>query len=1050
MKSLWKDLDGIRLGELAVAHGWASLTVVERTLEAQAHDKRPIGHLLCDQGVLTTERLALLLVEQADLTGRPCAATRAGKYLLLHALGRGGMGVVWRAWDAQLGRAVALKILHAVESSEERARFLREAQIAARLSHPGIVPVHEILEVDGQPAIAMGLVDGRSLRPGDRSVPFRRAVEAVRDAARAVQAAHDQGVVHRDLKPENIMIARDGRAFVMDFGVAKSQRANSALTVTGLAIGTPAYMSPEQARGQTTETGPRSDVYGLGATLWAMAAGHAPFDGRDAIDVIRRAATEEPPRLPSRTPRDLETVIVRAMQKEPARRYATAGELADDLDRFLRGDPVRARPVTVIERAWRAVRRHSVAAAALGSLALLLVGAAVVTLATRTRFDRRAAASLLFEEGKRYYDDARLLAHRPDATTEAVEKLIERAKPPLLKAAETDPTWAEPEHYLGRCHMLVGSGAASRHLTEAIRRNAAYLEPYLDRGIEDLLDEAAHGTIARTRTPERIARAQSDFERYAAGRGEPQLTSLARGALALLRDDLAEAKSLLAPLEDEPRLGDYACLLLGLALRDDPRLAEAALLRAIGRRPLFFSAHWQLAHAQMRTGRMTEAIATLEKAERTFPRLRAALVARRAIALLYLDRRDEARRLLDEALALPETDDLRRTWRAEALGTRARLQWQQRRDRDAEADARAALAIDAANVEALRVLVEIEVERRAFDEALSRCDELERIDPRAGHAWVCRVLVHQARGDRDRALEAAERGIDKAPGEAELRVHRARIREERGLLAEAEEDFRKAAQLHPGWLEPTLGLARMWSRARRPERALEVLDEALKAAPRSPRLHVERSTVLVRLKRGDDALQAARAAEEVEPGAHDVQRALALALEFCGDLERALEVADVAVRLKPDVDNFVMRARLHESLNHRTEFFADVESAVKLGSRNAGIWSAYAYFLLDAGRLDEAEKAHRTLLDLVPGEPRHWYNLGHLLLARGRSVEAVEAFTKARDGAPKDARTRVGLADALEHAGRRREAAAEWEEAVKLDPSLESRLRPLIENARRN
>lgn len=297
--------------------------------------------------------------DSGDWKGR-----RLGGHELLEELGRGGMGVVYRAYQPELRREVALKILRSgpFASREEIARFRFEAGAAAGLQHPNIVAVHTVGESDGHLYFSMDLVRGRTLAEltADGPLEPRRAARYVRSIAHAIEAAHQQGVLHRDLKPGNILIDQDDRPRITDFGISRRLDAGDATLTMGIA-GSPAYMSPEQAdprRGRATAT---SDVYSLGALLYHLLGGRPPFAAASSTATLAQVLNDEPAslrRLNSTVPRDLETICFKCLRKDPARRFPTAAALADDLDAFLENRPISARPVTAFEKGLLWVRRH--------------------------------------------------------------------------------------------------------------------------------------------------------------------------------------------------------------------------------------------------------------------------------------------------------------------------------------------------------------------------------------------------------------------------------------------------------------------------------------------------------------------------------------------------------------------------------------------------------------------------------------------------------------------------------------------------------------------
>jgi serine/threonine-protein kinase len=356
-------------------------------------------------------------------------------YEVIGELGRGGMGVVYHARQIGLNRLVALKMIlagpHA--SSTVINRFIAEAQAVARFQHPNIVQVFEVGEHAGLPYFSLEYVDGGTLakKVHKEPQPPRYAAAVVEQLARAMQYAHERGIVHRDLKPANILLAADGTPKVTDFGLAKQLEGDSGQTQSGQVLGTPSYMAPEQARGEVEHVGPLADVYALGAILYDLLTGRPPFAGSSLLDTLEMVRTREPVppgQFTGKLPRDIETICLKCLQKDPAKRYATAGELADDLKRFLEGRPIVARPVGAFEKAWRWAKRNPVGAAAVLLAVAVLVVPSILSWQLFVANGVAEAAKKNAEEERDQKEIARKAEEAAKLTAVAEEKKAKEAR----------------------------------------------------------------------------------------------------------------------------------------------------------------------------------------------------------------------------------------------------------------------------------------------------------------------------------------------------------------------------------------------------------------------------------------------------------------------------------------------------------------------------------------------------------------------------------------------------------------------------------------------
>ena len=520
---------------------------------------------------------------------------RIGNYQILEEIGRGGMGVIYRARQRHSRRIVALKriLSYHADSQETLARFRREAQAAASLDHPNILPIYEVSECDdGMPFFSMKFAGGGSLldaAPALRGEP-RRAVASIAKVARAVQYAHSKGILHRDMKPGNILLDGRGEPMVSDFGLAKWLDTSSHLTRTLTIFGTPGYIAPEQVNGTVGKLGPASDVYSLGAILFDLLTGRPPFLGEHALKVIQQASEKPAPKLRTLMPgldRDLETICAKCLEREPGARYRSAGDLAEDLERWLEGRHIIARPVSPATRALRWTRRNPVVA---GMAALLLaLGSAVGVMIWNGEMAGPPAASGIAVLPFESLSSDKENAFFADGVYDGVSTKL--AKVANLKVISHNSVakyrGARNTQEIGRAlnvaYVLEGS---VRRETGRIHLNAQLIDTRTDAHVwaqeydRDLSDVFALQSEIAQKVADQLGTEVSAAEKVAIQ--EPPTTDL------VAYDSYLRAKDLIEGSSFSPRA------------KEDLTQAVQLLDHAVARDPLFFLAYGELAGAHDR------------------------------------------------------------------------------------------------------------------------------------------------------------------------------------------------------------------------------------------------------------------------------------------------------------------------------------------------------------------------------------------------------------------------------------------------------------------
>jgi serine/threonine-protein kinase len=1000
------------------------------------------------------------------------------RYELLEELGRGGMAVVWRARDRKLGRDVALKLLRDDVRVEEEnlERFRREAEAAAALSHPNIVTLLDAGEEAGRRYLAMEWVRGEPLsRLLDSGRPeFRLVASLLERAARGVHHAHERGIVHRDLKPANVLVAADGTPKIADFGIAQLAGRGTAITQSGVLLGTPVYMAPEQAEGRAADVSPRTDVYALGAILYEALAGRPPHDGDTTMEILRAIAQDDPvpPRLlrPG-VPAELEIIALKALDKEPARRYATAADFADDLDRWLHGRTIVARRPSFLSRLLRRVRRHR-ASVTLGALVVAVAAGALVMLATarnswRAALDtrevveaaRRAARDWEYERygvhhdigpARRRLEQAvaileRAVAMQPDAHAAWAELgwsclqlgRLPRATEALARAAQLDPSEGAYHFRVGRAALAVierEKAALGRYESPADRDRAR-------RAIDARWDDVQRAFERALASPRWIAGA--DWER-----------DYAQTFLHHRAGRYAEAKEACARMVARHAFGAEEALLLLGGLTDDLResiaLFDAAVDRARSHPPAYLAA----ARARTLWGELrSDAGADLAEIDGIFEKSVAG-----ATTALEVD---------------PASPDAWFT-RAESRGMWGVCRSELGQDaselyRAAEADVTKAIELDPARADSwlLRGKIRGDLGQRL---ALAGGDaeplwrdamdtdfrEARRLEPSEALARTYtsitlfrRAMTRWRRGvdpqpDFKTAIDEADAAIALAPDSAmswtargRARVHWASYLTERGkdpgdlYRLGLEEDLAKALERDKN--DATIEAAAaggyaLWAEhlgahGEDPAALLEAaVDHAGRALTFNPRL--------------SDAWYA-RAWPRCVLGLRKMREGV----DPSDDYRAAIADLDEAARLRPSCNVLTMRAA------------ARVNWGIFSFQRGHG----EAEGLFRAG-MDDARRA----CEMTPDDRRAWMSLGSALhgmggvfRARGEREEAAAWFAKAVDALSKSIEIDPGNADAFWYRGLARyaglkyvEAIADWSEALRLNPAMGPKILPWIEKAR--
>ncbi len=816
----------LEIAHRALERGWVTPEGIESAI--LAHEKTPGSRLLNHLPLTPEQRHRLLTPESASIPPEIAQvahdpARQFDHYILGDFLHSGGMGRVHKAWDLKLSRWVALKCLKAVGDERSEAYFEREARLAAGLSHPNIAAIYESGQSAGERYIAMQFIPGQTLDKRRRG-EVTRLVALVRDAARAVAHANSRGIVHRDLKPSNLMVTPEGQIYVLDFGLARPVDLKARHSATGKAMGTPAYMSPEQARGGSVDA--RSDVYGMGATLYECLAGRPPFSGATIYDVLRHVeetAPAPPRRLNPRIPPDLQTIVLKCLEKDPARRYGTADELADDLDRFLKHDPIAARPAGIVYRIGRRLaKRKALAIASLASIVLagvlgwwVFVGRPQSE-ALRVRNEHlnlRESAMKLWAEARGTEmagTHPKVLSRKARAAREAFERALAIREDPQAhlmrgRCLQLEGRDGEAIQALERAHdMDPGNPEARVELAKALLieyrtsrgfpRDPLVLHP---KSLEASID--VRGLSVET-TEQRRLRERGEKLLAAAGAG-PAHTGLLNGLLALGKGQFkAAAEALSAYTRAEP-WDAQAWWLEGNCLyyMGEFKAAIAAFDRSLGR-VSSAAAFWSRGSAKNAIGLNDEAISDFTRALESEPNFAGAYNSR-GLAHSSSGRLDEAIADYTKTIELAPDSAVAYNNRGNARASKGMIE-------EAVGDYTKAIELNPVYAVAYANRANLKADQGRTGEALADFAKAIELEPGNAGTWYNRALTFGRRGELDAAISDYTRAIELDPKEWRAFSFRGLNRLKKGLNEDAIADFTRALEINPNLPEVLTNRAR--------------------------------------------------------------------------------------------------------------------------------------------------------------------------------------------------------------------------------------------------
>jgi eukaryotic-like serine/threonine-protein kinase len=1007
-------------------------------------------------------------------------STRAGTlegvtvpgYDILEELGRGGMGVVYKARHRRLQRLVALKMVLAGAHVGQigLARFRAEAEAVAKLLHSNIVQIFETGECEGRPYFSLEFVEGGSLdkRMSQSPTSPRAAAGLVETLARTMEFAHQRGIVHRDLKPANILLAKFGSQSSMvrtrdvdspslpadhwsrtsvpkiaDFGLVKRVGDDSSQTQSGAILGTPSYMAPEQAEGKNREIGPAADIYSLGAIFYELLVGRPPFRASSPIDTIRQVIEQEPipPRkLEPRVPYDLETICLKCLEKDPARRFTSAAELADDLRRFVDGDPILARPTPAWERAWKWGKRRPAIVSLLGVCTLAVLGMVLLivwhNVSLRGKLDvalsqerqarqremdarQKQRVSLVQQEAQKLFDSARVAVAASDWSNARLD--LEKALTTLGGEAPfeslREPSLALLKRVEHELRVEADRRASQARLQQFVStRDEAQFLGTLYTGMDLAANlEAARNSVNRALAVYGVLEteeARPRLDAYLSDLKKTEILGDCYQLLLVLAETEAQSAPGAKPSEKEQFLRRALGFLEKARLIGTPsrafHLRRARYLNMLGDRGAAAQAeteaqrapldqvldHFLMADELYRREKFADAIKEFDQVlERAPGHFWAQYLD--AICLLRQGRPAEARTLLSACLA--ERADF--VWLYLLRGfAHEELQAWGAADADFQKASQLPLDENAHYVLAVNRGV-LRVRQERFEDAITDLKSAIERKPNAYQAYANLAQAYRRSGKMDLALEQLDRAVRLEPGLAHVYRLRARLRLERNEPALALNDFEQAIEREnansPYQADDHVERGRLLLAAGKHAEALNSFDAALSLQKDHSVGQRLRAEALFRLGRFDEVIKAFDRYLETGKPQESVYRGRGLARAELGQYPGAVEDFTKALELHPSSAVQAYRGWTHVVVEAPRLALRDFELAIELDSNNADAYNGRGFVRASLGRHREAIQDAQEALRRGPTSPRLLYNAARIYAQcpdpyRQRALELIQ------------------------------------------------------------